>query len=154
MCPWCSNSALVRHIRRTLHSLWGGSNLLYSTSNMSSGLHVWLGLREPPTVRDADEGCHQPSAQCLGQNEAAADRAGKQTKRGLVGVWRLWAGMEAELWFQPLWETCSPKSSAFLIPNQHNVSRGDGKRSPVVALLRPRLMCRPLRGFQWSPTLA
>lgn len=38
-----------------------GSDLLYSTSNMCSGLHVWLCLRAPPTLRDADEGCHRHS---------------------------------------------------------------------------------------------
>lgn len=131
---------------------------------MCSGLHVPLGLREPWKLCDADEGCHRRGAarrgaQRLGRNEAAADCTGKQTKRGAVGVRRRWGWDGGEMELQPLWDACSlvwekkEKSSALLIPNQHNVSRGDGKRSPSVALLGPRLMCRHLRGFQWSPTL-
>lgn len=80
----------MRHwnnIRQTLTSPCG-SDLLYTPSNVGSVLHVWLGLHEPPTLRDADEGCHQHSPQCSGLNEAAVDCAGKQTELGLVGVWR------------------------------------------------------------------
>lgn len=104
-------------------------------------------------------GVARRGAQRLGRNEAAADCTGKQTKRGAVGVRRRWGWDGGEMELQPLWDACSlvwgkkEKSSVLLIPNQHNVSRGDGKRSPSVALLGPRLMCRHLRGFQWSPTL-
>lgn len=102
-------------------------------------------------------GVARHGAQRLGRNEAAADCTGKQTKRGVVGVRRRWGWDGGEMELEPLWDACSlvwkKKKKKVLIPNQHNVSRGDGKRSPLVALLGPRLMCRHLRGFQWSPTL-
>lgn len=144
LCPCCSRSGPVS---RTLPSLCG-SDLLYRTTNVCSGLHVWPGLREPPTLRDADWGCHRHRAQCWRQNEAAVDCAGKQTKREVVGVWSLWAGTEGEMWF------LTPVGGLQSTWEGGRWGGGDGKRSPMLALLRPRLMCGPLRGCQWSPTLA
>lgn len=50
---------------------------------MCSGQFVLPGFHEPLTRCDAERGCHPHSDQCLGQNEAAADSTGKQTKRAL-----------------------------------------------------------------------